>query len=88
MPAPLTLQDIGTVVQQMAQQFSSVMGSVLATIDSTVIDVSRMAYVTVLLLGVLLYFSHLDKRLGKDLIKGGVVLAVLAEFIFPGISRL
>jgi hypothetical protein len=38
--------------------------------------------------GLLLYFTHVNRRQGKDLVKGGVVLAVLSEFVFPGISRL
>ena len=37
--------------------------------------------------GVLFYSTHLSMRLGKDLIKGGVVLAFLSEFVFPLISR-
>ncbi|QQG48078.1 MAG: hypothetical protein HY247_04770 [archaeon] len=79
--------DFGALVQQLAAQFVATMSVVLSTVDSTVVEVARLAYVTVLLLGVLLYFTHLEKRLGKDLIKGGVVLAVLSEFVFPAISR-
>jgi hypothetical protein len=80
--------DLGSIIQQLAQQFTSIMSSILTTIDSTIMVMARLAYVTVLLLGILLYFTHLEKRLGKDLIKGGIVLAVLAEFVFPLISRL
>lgn len=78
---------MGGVIQQLAQQFTSVMNVVLTTVDSTVIDVARLAYVSVLLIGLLLYFTHVERRLGKDLIKGGVVLAVLSEFVFPAIVR-
>ena len=80
--------DWGSVIQQWAQQFAAMMSQVLATVDSTVVEIARAAYVTVLLLGVLLYFSHLEKRLGKDLIKGGVVLALLSELVFPALVRL
>jgi hypothetical protein len=80
--------DLGTIIQQLAQQFTNLMTLLLTTIDSTVVAVARLAYVTVLLLGVLLYFTHADRRLGKDLIKGGIILAVLAEFIFPLIVRI
>jgi hypothetical protein len=82
------LLDLGSTIQQLAQQFTNLMTVVLTTIDSTVIVIARLAYVTVLLLGVLLYFTHLERRLGKDLIKGGVILAVLSEFLFPAISKL
>jgi len=76
------------LVQQFAQQFTSAVTVLLATIDSTVIDITRVAYVSLLMLGLLLYFTHIERRLGKDLIKGGVALAVLSEFIFPVITRL
>jgi len=87
MPDIQAPSDLGNVIQQLAQQFTSTMGAVLTTIDSTVIDIARLAYVTVLLLGILLYFTHVERRLGKDLIKGGVVLAVLSEFVLPAISK-
>lgn len=80
--------DIGSMIQSLAQQFTSLMTTVLTTIDSTVIQLARLAYVTVLLLGILLYFTHAERRLGKDLIKGGVVLAVLSEFVFPALIKL
>ena len=80
--------DWGSVIQQWAQQFAEIMSQVLATVDTTVVEIARAAYVTVLLVGVLLYFSHLEKRLGKDLIKGGVVLALLSELVFPALVRL
>ncbi|HZW85017.1 MAG TPA: hypothetical protein VFE91_03835 [Nitrososphaerales archaeon] len=88
MPDILPPPDLGNVVQQLAQQFSSLMSVVLSTVDSTVIQVTRLAYVSILLIGILLYFSHVERRLGKDLIKGGVVLAVLSEFVFPALIRL
>jgi hypothetical protein len=79
--------DIGSLIQSLAQQFTSLMSVVLTTIDSTVIQLARLAYISVLLLGILLYFTRLERRLGKDLIKGGVVLAILSEFIFPALIK-
>jgi hypothetical protein len=79
--------DVTGIIQQLAKQFTSALAALLTTVDSTVITLVRVAYVSVLLLGVLLYFTRLEKRLGKDLIKGGVVLAILSEFVFPAIIR-
>jgi hypothetical protein len=76
------------LIQQLAQQFASTMSVVLTTVDSTVIDLARMAYVSLLMIGLLLYYTHVERRLGKDLIKGGVALAVISEFIFPALTRL
>jgi len=77
-----------SLVQQLAQQFTSMVGTLLATIDSTVIDLSRVAYVTLLMLGLLLYYTHIERRLGKDLIKGGLALAIISEFVFPVLAKL
>lgn len=76
-----------TFIQQLAQQFTSVMTYLLATIDSTAFDLARAAYVTLLVVGILLYYTHVAQRLGKDLIKGGVALAVISEFVFPYLVR-
>jgi len=75
------------LIQQFAQQFSSTVSFLLTTLDSTVVDLSRIAYVSLLMLGLLLYFTHVERRLGKDLIKGGVALAILSEFVFPVLTR-
>lgn len=80
--------DMGAVIQNLAQQFTSVASTLLTSVNSVVIDVSRLAYISVLLIGLLLYFTHVDRRHGKDLITGGVVLAILSEFVFPWLNRL
>ena len=84
LPSP---PDIGTIIQQLAGEFAADATLVVGAINSTVVNLSRLAYVTALLVGVFLYSTHLEKRLGKDLVKGGLILAVLSEFIFPIISR-
>ena len=76
------------LVQQFAQQFTSAVTVLLATVDSTVVDVSRVAYVSLVMIGLLLYYTHIERRLGKDLIKGGVALAIISEFVFPVLTRL
>ena len=74
-------------VQEFAQQFTSAMNYLLYTIDSTVADLARVVYVTLLVVGVLLYYTHAAQRLGKDLIKGGVALAIISEFLYPLLIR-
>jgi hypothetical protein len=80
--------NFGTELQQLASEFSSAASQLLTTVDSTVIDLTRLAYVTVLLVGVFLYFTRIQKRLGRELITGGIVLAILSEFVFPSLSKL
>ena len=69
------------------QQFTATVAYLLATIDSTTMDLARAAYVTLLLVGILLYYTHIAQRLGKDLIKGGVALAIISEFVFPWLVK-
>jgi protein-S-isoprenylcysteine O-methyltransferase Ste14 len=76
------------IIQQFAQQFSSAVSVLLATLDSTVMDIARIAYVSLLMVGLLLYYTHVERRLGKDLIKGGVALAIISEFVFPWLAKL
>ena len=83
-PAP----DLGTAIQQFANQFATETAAVLTTINTAVIDIARVAYVTCLLVGILLYYTHLGRRLGKDLIFGGVALVVLTEYVVPTVTAL
>jgi len=74
------------VVQQFASQFAAETSAVLTSVNSTIFDIVRVAYVTCLLVGVLLYFTHVRRRLGKDLMVGGVLLVVMGEYIIPAVT--
>ena len=76
------------LIQQFASQFTAAVTVLLDAINSTVVDLSRIAYVSLLMIGLLLYFTHVERRLGKDLIKGGVALAIISEFVFPFLTKL
>ena len=84
LPSP---PDIATIIQRLAGEFAADATLVVGAINSTVINLSRLAYISALLVGVFLYSTRLEKRFGKDLIKGGLILAFLSEFVFPLISK-
>jgi hypothetical protein len=71
--------DIAAGVQQFASQFASA---------AAVTDIVRVAYITCLLVGVLLYSARLGRRSGKDLILGGVLLILISELIIPAVAGL
>ena len=81
-------QGAESFIQQLASQFTAMVSYLLSAVDTTVVDVSRGAYVSLLMIGLLLYYTHLERRLGKDLIKGGVALAIISEFVFPFLMKL
>jgi hypothetical protein len=78
--------DFATAIQQFASQFSTATAAVLTSVNTAVLDIARVAYVTCLLVGVLLYFTHIGRRLGKDLIVGGVLLVVMTEYVIPAVT--
>jgi hypothetical protein len=79
---------LGGELQQLANEFNALAAQMLTTIDNAIIDLTRAAYVTVILSGVFLYFTRIARRLGRELIIGGIILAVLSQFVFPAISTL
>jgi hypothetical protein len=82
------LPDFGGELQQLANQFTAEASQVLLTVDNTVIEITRVVYITILLIGVLLYFTRLNRRMGRELIIGGIILGALSEFVFPLISTI
>jgi hypothetical protein len=80
--------DLGSSLQQFVSQFASETGAVLTTVDAALVDIAREAYVTCLLVGILLYYTHVGRRLGKDLIYGGVALIVLTEYVAPAVTAM
>jgi hypothetical protein len=80
--------DVAAGIQKLAGQFASETEATLVVINTAVTDIVRVAYVTCLLVGVLLYYTHIGRRLGKDLIIGGVLLVVIAEFLIPVVGGL
>jgi len=80
--------DLATAIQQFASQFATQAAAVLSSVNAAVIDIARVAYVTCLLVGVLLYFTHLGRRLGKDLVVGGVMLVLITEYVIPTVTAL
>lgn len=53
----------GSTVKQLARKFTPLMTTVLG-LNSTVIDLAGLAYVPVLFVGILLYFTRIERRLG------------------------
>lgn len=86
--APLLLDassttDAGNTIQQWVTQFSAQSAQVLVAVTSGLATVARVTWFTLLILGVLLYVTRLHKRLGRELFAGGVLLAILVQFVYP-----
>lgn len=75
-------------VQQWVSQFSAGSAQVLQAVNTALTDVFKLAWVTLLSIGIILYLTHLNRRLGKDFIFGGAAMALLVQFIFPVVFKL
>lgn len=75
-------------VQQWVSQFSAGSTQVLQAVNTALTDVFKLAWVTLLSIGIILYLTHLNRRLGKDFIFGGAAMALLVQFIFPVVFKL
>jgi|GEM_PF-5957123 len=71
-----TFEDLG-------EKFVQIVERMLSIIKAVVAQVARISYATVGMVGVLLYYSRVNKKIGMDLIKGAIILAVIAEVVFP-----
>jgi|SRR5712691_7919659 len=78
----------GSSIQQWVNQFASGSTQVLQVVNAAFKDVLGLSWITLISLGVLLYLTHLHRKLGKDFIVGGVVMAVLVQFVFPWIATI
>ena len=84
--APVIASAIGLPIQQFGSQFAAQNAAVLASANSALVGVVRVACVTCLLVGLVLYFAHLGRRAGKDLMVGGALVVVLTEYVLPTVT--
>lgn len=69
--------------EDLSSKFVNLFEKIVTVLKGAILNISRIAYSLVAMVGVLLYFSRLNKRLGLDLIKGAIILALISEIIFP-----
>jgi len=70
-------------IQNFANGFAANMSVVTLTMDNAAVDIGKAAVVFLVIAGVLLWFSRVNKRLGKDLVEGGIFIGIFIEFIVP-----
>lgn len=75
-----------TSMEQWVAQFTVASTQFLHALNAAFTDIFRIAWITLLSLGVLLYLTHLNRKLGKDFVVGGGVMMLLVQFVFPLLS--
>jgi hypothetical protein len=70
-------------IQDFASGFAANMSAVTLTMDSAAIDIGKAAVVFLVIAGILLWFTRVNKHLGKELLKGGILIGLFIEFGVP-----
>ena len=75
-------------VQQWVNQFSTSSTQVLQVVNTTFKSIMGVAWVTLISLGMLLYLTHLHRKMGKEFFFGGIAMAILVQFILPWLATI
>jgi hypothetical protein len=70
-------------IQGFANAFATNMSAVTLTLDNAAIDIGKAAVIFLVIAGVLLWFSRVNKHLGKELLEGGIIIGLFIEFGVP-----
>ncbi|MEM0052937.1 MAG: hypothetical protein QXL89_01965 [Nitrososphaeria archaeon] len=81
--ASLNSNSTEDLFENLSSKFVNLFEKIVMILKGAILNISRIAYSLVAMVGVLIYFSRLNKRLGLDLIKGAILLALISEIIFP-----
>lgn len=78
-----SLAGILPAVESFANSFAANASLVTSTFDNAALDIAKAAVVFLIISGVLLWSSRVARRLGKELVEGGIVIALFIEFVVP-----
>ncbi|HUK75418.1 MAG TPA: hypothetical protein VLU99_06455 [Nitrososphaerales archaeon] len=70
-------------VQSFASMFATNASLVTVAVDNAALDIAKAAVVLLVIVGVLLWFTRVNRRLGKDLVEGGVFIMIFIELVLP-----
>jgi hypothetical protein len=77
------LSGVVPAIQGFANGFATNMSVVTLTMDNAAVDIGKAAVVFLVIVGVLLWFSRVNKHLGKELVEGGIIIGLFIEFAVP-----
>jgi len=78
-----TLAGVVPAIQSFANGFAANMSVVTLTLDNATVDIGKAAVVFLIIAGVMLWFTRVNKHLGKELLEGGIFIGLFIEFGVP-----
>jgi hypothetical protein len=83
-----SLSGIVPAIQNFASSFAVNVGAVMLSLDSAAIDVGRAVVVFLVIAGIVLWFTRVNKRLGKEFVVGGILIAFFVTYVVPFLMSL
>lgn len=77
-----------TSAQSFISEATSTLSALATLLDNAALTIAELFVVFMLVTGLLLYFSRLNRRLGRELAEGGIIIAIIAKFIAPWLMSL
>ena len=77
------ISGIVSSIQSFASGFATNMAAVTLTMDNAAVDIGKAAVVFLVITGVILWFTRVNKRMGKELVSGGILIGLFIEFLVP-----
>jgi hypothetical protein len=81
-PAPAGYQVL-PYLQYYEDQFSTNINAALVSADHFLLTVAESAVVFLIILGLLIYATRLNERLGKKLLEGGIIMGIFLALVVP-----
>jgi len=78
-----TIVNFVTSIQGFAGDFATNAQSVILSFDNAAVSVGKAAVVFLIISGVLLWFTRLNRHLGKALVEGGIFIGLFVAFVVP-----
>jgi hypothetical protein len=86
-PAPgansTAISGLVPAIQNFASGFATNMSAVTLTMDNAAVDIGKAAVIFLVIAGVILWFTRVNKHLGKELVSGGILIGLFIEFGVP-----
>ena len=86
-PAPsansTAISGLVPAIQNFASGFATNMSAVTLTMDNAAVDIGKAAVIFLVIAGVILWFTRVNKHLGKELVEGGILIGLFVEFGVP-----
>ncbi len=76
-------QQVIPYIQHLNTYVVSSVNAVLTSVDMEVIGLAKTVIITLLVIGVMLYFTRLNRRLGQEFMTGGVLIGLFLAFGVP-----